>query len=67
MRNEGADEDYTILEIEGTIINQFIFSSIARKTNSKVYSSTLMNSTNKISTHAHRKYFERSVCNSMFF
>ena len=53
------------------ISNEFnlFFSSIciARKMNSKVYSSTLMNSTNEITTHGHRKYFERSVCNSMFF
>ena len=28
----------------------FVFSSIARKMNSKVYSSTLMNSTNEITT-----------------
>ena len=32
--------------------------------NSKVYSSTVMNSTNEITTHGHRKYFERSVCNT---
>ena len=50
------------------ISNEFnLFFSIARKINSKVYSSTLMNSTNEITTHGHRKYFERSLCNNMFF
>ena len=76
LRGNNKDKVSTSFVIDGKLVldhreisNEFnlFFSSIARKMNSKVYSSTLMNSTNEITTHGHRKYFERSVCNSMFF
>ena len=76
LRGNNKDKVSTSFVIDGKLVldhpeisNEFnlFFSSIARKINSKVYSSTLMNSTNEITTHGHRKYFERSVCNSMFF
>ena len=34
--------------------------------NTKVYSSTLITSTNEITPQSHRKYFGKSICNSMF-
>ena len=76
LRGNNKDKVSTSFVIDGKLVldhreisNEFnlFFSSIARKMNSQVYSSTLMNSTNEITTHGHRKYFERSVCNSMFF
>ena len=76
LRGNNKDKVSTSFVIDGKLVldhceisNEFnlFFSSIARKINSKVYSSTLMNSTNEITTHGHRKYFERSVCNGMFF
>ena len=76
LGGNNKDKVSTSFVIDGKLVldhreisNEFnlFFSFIAGKMNSKVYSSTLMNSTNEIITHGHRKYFERSVCNSMLF
>ena len=60
LRGNNEDKVSTSFVIDGKLVldhreisNEFnlFFSSIARKMNSKVYSSTLINSTNEITTH----------------